>query len=76
VLFGISDLDLRFARGAVPLLSQRREPIPDFLHAESSERWVGCKSIGVVVVRTARQAGVALVPQQISQREQLVQALS
>src|SRR3984893_10180957 len=55
---------------------QRRAPVPDPLRTDQSEGRVGCESFGVVEVLVARQATVDRLPQQIGQRELLVQALS
>ena len=55
---------------------QRRTSVPDPLRTDQSEGRVGCQSFSVVEVFVARQAAVDRLPQQIGQRELLVQALS
>src|SRR5207245_9637962 len=56
--------------------SQRSASVPNPLRTDQAERRVGCQSFGVVEVLVARQAAVDRLPQQIGQRELLVQALS
>src|ERR1022692_2080509 len=50
--------------------------VPDPLRTDQSERRVRCESFGLVEVLVARQAAADRLPQQIGQRELLVQALS
>jgi len=55
---------------------QHRAPVPNPLRIDQTERRIGCQSFGVVEVLVARQAAVDRLPQQIGQRELLVQASS
>src|SRR5712692_5405464 len=66
----------QFGLEPVQGLGQRRAPVTDPRRADQSERRVGCGSFGVVEVLVARQAAVDRLPQQIRQRELLIQALS